>query len=323
MIPRRSLLAAPLAVPLLARPARAQGWAPERPLRLVIPLAPGGTADTLGRIIAEPLGAALGQPVIIENRPGGATSIAAIAVARAAPDGLTMLYAVPSVQIINPHLVKNMTYDAMGDFAPLIALMRAPKLLVVRTGLPVQDVAELIALAKSQPGGPSYASSGVFSSGHLAGAMFAQMAGIELLHVPFRGTAPAAQELMAGRVDMAFDTIATLLPLVREGRMRALAVSTTEPAAAAPELPPIARTLPGYYDASFNYLLVPARTPPEAIARLNAELNKILASPTVRARFATLGVEPLGGTPEWLGAEVQSESDRWKRVIQVGGLQTE
>ncbi|WP_431284121.1 Bug family tripartite tricarboxylate transporter substrate binding protein [Humitalea sp. 24SJ18S-53] len=319
MIARRTLLGSAIALPALAQAP----WQPTRPLKLVIPLAPGGTADTLGRIVAEPLGAALGQPVIIENRPGGGTSIAAIAVARAPADGHTLLYAVPSVQILNPHLMRNMPYDAAADFTPVIALMRAPKLLVVRSDLPAQDVASLIALAKARPGALTYASSGVNSSGHLAGAMFAQMAGIDMLHVPFRGTAPAMQELIAGRVDMSFDTIVTLLPLVREGRMRALAVSTDTPAAAAPELPTIAATLPGFQDASFNYLLAAARTPQPAIDRLNAEINTILASPAVRARFVGLGVEPLGGTPTALASEITSESARWKRVIDAGGLQVE
>ncbi len=319
MIARRSLLASAIAMPAAAQPS----WQATRALRLVIPLAPGGTADTLGRMIAEPLGAALGQAVIVENRPGGGTAIAAVAVARAPADGHTLLYTVPAVQILNPHLTRNLPYDAATDFTPVIALMRAPKLLVVRNDLAARDVAGLIALARSRPGDLTYASSGVNSSGHLAGAMFAQMAGVEMLHVPFRGTAPAMQEVMAGRVDMSFDTIVTLLPLVRDGRMRALAVSTDTPAAAAPELPTIAATLPGYQDASFNYLLAAARTPPAAIARLNAALNDILAEPTIRARFVALGVEPLGGTPGALAAEIAAESARWKRVIDAGGLQVE
>lgn len=319
---RRALLLAAAALPL-AVPAGAQGWAPDRPVRIIVPLAPGGTADTLARLISEPLSADLGQSVIVENRPGGTNTVAAVAVARSAPDGHTLLYAPPPVQILNPLMMRNMPYDALADFAPVVALMRAPKLLVVRPDFPAQDVAGLIALAKAKPGGLTYASSGIGSSAHLAGALLAQMAGVELLHVPYRGTAPGVQDVMAGRVDMTLDTAAALLPLVREGKLRALAVSTADPAGAAPELPPIARTLPGYHDASFNYLLAPARTPSAAITRLNQAVNAVLRQPAVRARFASLGAEPLGGTPEELAEQVQAEIARWRGVIAAQGITIE
>jgi tripartite-type tricarboxylate transporter receptor subunit TctC len=316
---RRPLILAALA----PAAARAQGWAPNRPLRILVPLAPGGTADTLARIIADPVAAQLGQPVLVENRPGGTGTVAAVAVARAAPDGHTLLYAPPPIQILNPLMMRNMPYDAAADFAPVAALMRAPKLLVVRPDFPARDLPGLLAEARARPGGLTYASSGIGSSAHLAGAMLAQMAGVELLHVPYRGTAPGLQDLVAGRVDMILDTIAAVLPLVREGRLRALAVSTADPAAAVPELPPIARTLPGYHDASFNYLLAPARTPVEAIARLNAAVNATLAETSVRARFATLGAEPLGGTPEALAGMVAEEIARWRGVIAAQGITIE
>jgi tripartite-type tricarboxylate transporter receptor subunit TctC len=318
---RRSLLAA--AAALHFGPAMAQGWVASRPLRIVVPLAPGGTADTLARLIADPLAAQLGQPVIVENRPGGTNTVAAVQVARAPADGHTLLYAPPPVQILNPLMMRSMPYDAMADFTPVIALMRAPKLLVVRPDFPARDMAEFLAVARARPGGITYASSGIGSSAHLAGALLAQMAGIEMLHVPYRGTAPGVQDVMAGRVDMTLDTAAALLPLVREGRLKALAVSTRDPAAAAPELPPIARTLPGYHDASFNYLLAPARTPPAAIAALNAAMNRVLLDGAVRERFALLGAEPLGGTPEELGAMVLQEIDRWRGVIAAQGITIE
>lgn len=323
---RRSALGVVLAAPALARAQAqtpAQGWVPSRSLRIVVPQAPGGTADTLARLVAEPLGAHFGQAVVVENRPGGNQSVGAIAVARAAPDGHSLLYAPPGVQILNPLMMRSVPYDAMGDFTPVIALMRAPKLLVVRPDLPVQDVAQLIALAKARPGSLSFCSAGIGSSAHLAAALFSQMAGIEMLHVPYRGTAPGVQDIMAGRIDLTLDTAAALLPLVREGRLKALAVSTRDPAAAAPELPPIGRTLPGFHDASFNYLLAPARTPPEAIASLNGAIDRILATPAVKARFATLGAEPLGGTPEALGGMVQEEIARWRGVITAQGITLE
>ncbi|WP_270933126.1 tripartite tricarboxylate transporter substrate binding protein [Falsiroseomonas oryzae] len=311
---RRLLLQAAALLPL--QPAVAQpAWTPARPLRIIVPLAPGGTADTIARLIADPLGGLLGQPVIVENRPGGTNTVAAVAVARAPADGLTLLYAPPPVQILNPLMMRSLPYDAQADFAPVIALMRAPKLLVVRPDFPANSVAELIAVARARPGGLTYASSGIGSSAHLAGALLAQMAGIEMLHVPYRGTAPGVQDVMAGRVDMTLDTAAALLPLVRDAKLKALAVSTRDPAAAVPELPPIARTLPGYHDASFNYLLAPARTPPEAIATLNAALNRVLEDPAIRARFLALGAEPVGGTPEALAEMVQEEIERWRGVI--------
>ena len=316
---RRALIAAATA----AFPVTAGAWQPPRPMRILVPLAPGGTADTIARIVADPMAATLGQPVLIENRPGGNGSVAAIAVARGPADGLTLLYCSPSIQILNPLMMRNIPYDAMADFTPVVALMRAPKVLVVRPDFPAHSVAELIALAKSRPGGLTYASAGIGSSAHLAGALFAQMAGIEMLHIPYRGTAPGVQDLMGGRVDMILDTAAALLPLVREGRLRALAVSTQDRAAAAPDLPPIAATLPGFNDASFNYLIAAARTPPDAIAAINEAANHALADPSVRARFAALGAEPLGGTPAQLAAAVQEEIARWRGVIASQGITIE
>ncbi len=319
MIARRTLLLSTLALPALAQPS----WAPSRPMRMVIPFAPGGASDTVGRLLAEALGTALGQPVTVENRPGGGTTIGAVAVARAPADGHTILYATPNVQILNPHLMRTLPYDPVADFAPLIAVMKAPKLLVVRPDFAARDVPGLIALARREANALTFASAGVASSGHLAAAMLGQMANVEMLHVPFRGTAPAVQEVMGGRVDFMMDNIATLLPLVRDGRLRALAVSTAEPAAAAPDLPRVAQTLPGYHDASFNYLLLPARTPPEVVAVLNTTLNAILDQPSIRARFDGLGIEKLGGTPEALAAMVREESDRWGPVIRRGGITAE
>jgi len=310
---RRTLIAA--AGLLAAGPAAAETWRPARPMRIVVPFAPGGTADTIARLIADPTAAILGQPVLIENRPGGNGTVAAISVARGPADGLTLLYCSPSIQILNPLMMRNIPYDAMADFTPVIALMRAPKILVVRPDFPARDVAELITLARTRPGGISFASAGIGSSGHLAGALFGQMAGVELLHVPYRGTAPGVQDLMAGRVDMVLDTAAALLPLVQDGRLRALAVSTQEPSPLAPGLPPIATTLPGFNDASFNYLIAAARTPPDAIAAINAAIGRVLAEPTIRERFASLGAEPLGGSPDQLATMVQDEITRWRTVI--------
>jgi tripartite-type tricarboxylate transporter receptor subunit TctC len=309
---RRTLLLAAAALPATAR---AQGWAPDKPLRMIIPVTPGGTADTVARMVADPMGRILGQTVVVENRPGANGQIAAVQVARAPADGYTMLYCPPPIQILNPLMIRNLQYDAQKDFAPLAALIRSPKLLVVRPDFPANSVAELIAMAKARPGQITFCSSGIGSSAHLAVAMFAQMAGIELLHVPYRGTAPGVQDIIGGRIDFTLDTAASLIPLVRDNRLKALAVSTQDPAAIAPELPPIARTLPGYHEASFNYLVITAGSPPAAIAALNAAVNQALRLPAVRDRLASLGSEALGGTPEDLAAMVAEEIERWRGVI--------
>jgi tripartite-type tricarboxylate transporter receptor subunit TctC len=317
---RRDLLFAAAALPATAH---AQSWAPARPPRMIIPVTPGGTADTVARMVAEPMGNILGQTIVVENRPGANGQIAAVAVARSAPDGLTMLYCPPPIQILNPLMIRNLQYDAMKDFMPLAALIRSPKLLVVRPDFPANDVAGLIAMAKARPGQITYCSSGIGSSAHLAAAMFAQMAGIELLHIPYRGTAPGVQDIIGGRIDFTLDTAASLIPLVRDNRLKALAVSTRDPAAIAPELPPIARTLPGFHEASFNYLVLPANTPREIVLTLNAAVNQSLRQASVRDRLASLGSEALGGTPEDLAAMVQEEIERWRGVIQAQGITIE
>jgi len=310
---RRTLLlgAAALPLPALAQPA----WVATRPLRMIIPVTPGGTADTIARMVAEPMGQILGQTIVVENRPGANGQIAAVQVARSAPDGYTMLYCPPPIQILNPLMIRNLQYDAVNDFTPLAALIRSPKLLVVRPDFQARSVAELIAMAKARPGQVTYCSSGIGSSAHLAAAMFAQMAGLDLLHIPYRGTAPGVQDIIGGRIDFTLDTAASLIPLVRDGRLKALAVSTRDRAQIAPELPPIAETLPGYHEASFNYLIMPARTPREAVLTINTAVNQALNQATVRERLASLGSEALGGTPEDLAAMVAEEIERWRGVI--------
>jgi tripartite-type tricarboxylate transporter receptor subunit TctC len=318
-------LAGLAAAPHGFRAATAQGtaWAPTRPLRLVVPFAAGGSADQTARMLAEPMAAALGQPVVVENRPGGGATLGAQLVARAAPDGLTLLYGTPGPQIINPHLMRNLPYDPERDFAPVVGVKRAPNLLCVHPSVAARSVPELIALAKAQPGRLAFASSGVGSSSHLAGEMLKHLAGVDLVHVPYRGTGPATTELLSGNVQVAIDTLSVLLPHARSGALRALAVSTPQRSPLVPELPAIAETLPGFDAAPFNYLAAPAGTPPAAIARLNAVVNAILADPDFRRRMAELGEEPVGGTPEELAGTIRTESARWKAVIAAGGIKVE
>lgn len=317
---RRFLLAAPLALPGLAR---AQGWAPVRPVRLVVPFAPGGSADQTARMLAEPLGAALGQSVIVENRPGGGATLGAQLVTRAAPDGHTLLYGTPGPQIINPHLMRSVPYDPERDFTPIVAVKRVPNLLCVHPSVPARTVAEFLVLTRAQPGRIAFGSSGIGSSSHLAGEMLKYLAGVDLLHVPFRGTGPATTELLAGNVQAALDTISVLLPYAQDGKLWALAVTGPHRSPLLLELPALAETLPGFDATAFNYLSGPAGMPAAVVARLNAAVNAILAGATFRRRMEELGEEPLGGTPGALAAAIRAESARWKAVVEAAGLRAE
>jgi len=303
----------------LATPALAQ----TRSIRLIVPFAAGGSADQTARMLAEPVGVAVGQTIMVENRPGGGATLGAQIVARAAPDGLTLLYGTPGPQIINPHLMRSLPYDPVADFAPVVSVKRAPNLLCVHPSVSAANVAELIALARARPGVLAFASSGVGASSHLAGEMFKFLAGVELLHVPYRGSGPGTTELIAGNVQMSIDTLSITLPHAREGRLRALGVSTPARSPLVPAIPAIAETLPGFDASPFNYIAAPAGTPAATIARLNAGFNQVLRDPAFRARMAALGEEPMSGTPEELAAIIAEESARWRDVIRSANIRAE
>ncbi|WP_270933125.1 Bug family tripartite tricarboxylate transporter substrate binding protein [Falsiroseomonas oryzae] len=316
---RRALLAAAVTLPL---PALAQSF-PSRPIRLVCPFAAGGSADASARQLAEPLSAALGQPVVVENRPGGGATLGAQMVARAAPDGHTLLYGTPGPQIVNPHLMRSVPYDPVRDFAPVSGYKRAPNLLAVHPSVPARDVVELIALAKARPGALTFASSGVGSSSHLAGEMLRFLGGIDITHVPYRGTGPAMTDLLAGTVSMALDTLSILLPPSRAGSLRALGVTTPQRSRLASDLPALAEALPGFDAAPFNYIAATGGTPAPVVARLNAAIVGILNDPGYRARMEALGEEATPSSPEELAATIASESARWKQVIEAAGIRVE
>ncbi len=318
MISRRVLLAA-LAVPAVAR---AQGF-PNRPVRLICPFAAGGSADASARQLAEPLSGVLGQPVVVENRPGGGATLGAQMVARAAPDGHTLLYGTPGPQIVNPWLMRSVPYDPVKDFAPVSGYKRAPNLLAVHPSIPAKDVAELIALAKARPGTLTFASSGVGSSSHLAGEMLKFLGGVDITHVPYRGTGPAMTDLLAGNVSMARDTLSIILPPARAGQLRALGGTTPQRSRLAPELPALAETLPGFDAAPFNYIATTGGTPAPIVARLNQAIVGILNDPAYRARMEALGEEATPSTPEELAATIAAESARWKQVIEAAGIRAE
>jgi tripartite-type tricarboxylate transporter receptor subunit TctC len=318
MITRRTLLAV-LAAPAVAR---AQGF-PNRPIRLICPFAAGGSADASARQIAEPLSHVLGQPVVVENRPGGGATLGAQMVARAAPDGHTLLYGTPGPQIVNPWLMRSVPYDPVKDFAPVSGYKRAPNLLAVHPSIPARDVAELIALAKARPGMLTFASSGIGSSSHLAGEMLKFLGGVDITHVPYRGTGPALTDLLGGTVSMALDTLSILLPPSRAGNLRALGVTTPQRSRLASDLPALAETLPGFDAAPFNYIAATGGTPAPIIARLNQAIVGILNEPAYRARMEALGEEATPSTPEELAATLAAESARWKQVIEAAGIRVE
>jgi tripartite-type tricarboxylate transporter receptor subunit TctC len=315
---RRVLLAA-LAVPAVAR---AQGF-PNRPIRLVCPFAAGGSADASARQLAEPLAGALGVPVVVENRPGGGATIGAQVVARATPDGHTLLYGTPGPQIVNPWLMRSVPYDPVKDFAPVTGYKRAPNLLAVHPSIPARTLAELIALAKARPGTLTFASSDVGSSSHLAGEMLKFLGGVDITHVPYRGTGPAMTDLLAGNVSMALDTLSIILPPSRAGQLRALGVTTPQRSRLAPELPALAEALPGFDAAPFNYIATTGGTPAPVVARLNQAIVGILNDAAYRARMESLGEEATPSTPDELAATIAAESARWKQVIEAAGIRAE
>ena len=313
-------LAAMAAVPGMAL---AQQDYPNRPIRLVVPFAPGGGADLAARKIGEALAKRLGQPIVIDNRAGAGGMLGAQAVASAEPDGYTLLYATPGQQMTNPHLMKQMPYDPLTAFAPVSQLLLGGSVLVVHKDLPVRSVAELIALARAKPGALSCASAGVGASSHLACELFKHEAKLDIVHVPYKGSGAAVVDVVGGRVPMAIDSLSVYQPHIANGSVRALAVSSTVPNPAMPELPTIASTLPGFDASPVNYLTAPAKTPKAIIDRLNREVNAVLDDPAIKSYFAATGVIVAGGTPDQMGELVRSESAKWKQVIELSGAKPE
>jgi tripartite-type tricarboxylate transporter receptor subunit TctC len=295
--------------------AEAQPY-PQNPVRLVVPFAPGGGADLMARILADPLARRLGQPIVIENKPGGGATLGADFVAKAAPDGYTLLWTTPGPQITNPYLMPKLPYDPNKDFTAIATAVTAVNVLVVTPSLPVKSVSELIVYAKANPGKLNFSSAGVGASSHLSGELFKMMAGIDIVHVPYREPGPALQDLLAGNIQMAIDTVAVLLPHIQSGTLRALGVATIERNPSLPDLPPIADTLPGFDGSSINYLRGPAGMPQPVIERLNREINAVLTDPEVARRMEVAGFTPIVESQPALVARIAQEQDKWKRVIE-------
>ncbi len=287
---------------------------PSKPLRIVVPFAPGGSTDIVARILADRLAGPLGQSVVVENRAGAAGNIGAEAVAKSPPDGYTLLMATTGVMAINNALYKTMTYDAAKDLEPVSFTTSITNVLAVPLDLPAKSVPELIALARARP--LSFASSGAGSSTHLSAELFRSMAGIDVLHVPYKGSGQALTDLMAGRVSMIFDNMPSALPYIRGGKLRGLAVTGSKRSAATPELPTISEAgVPGYESLSWSGIAVPAGTPRDAILRLNREISAVLAMSDVKQKLAEQGADPIGGAPEVFAEHIRKERDKWGRLI--------
>lgn len=300
----------------------AADW-PVKPVRLVIPFPPGGSTDILGRAIAQKLQEALGQPIIVDNKPGAGGSIGATEVARAAPDGYTLLMGHIGTLAINPTLYPNLAYDPRTSFAPVALMARLPNVLVVNPAVPARTVQELVALAKVKPGALRYASGGNGSAAHIAMEYFKLQTGTDIGHVPYRGTAPAVTDVLGGQVEVIMTGVPAVMQQVKAGKLRALGVSSRNIVASMSDVPTIAATIPDFEAVQWYGVVAPARTPPAIIALLNAEINRALASPVLKGRLDAEGADAAPGTPASFGALIVSEIARWKPVIEQAHMQPE
>ncbi len=302
--------------------ANAQQW-PARPIRIIVPQSPGGSTDQVARPFGKLLGESLGQSVFIENRPGAGSVVGTDLVAKAAPDGYTLL-AVAVSFAISPSLYKKLPFDPLRDFSPIAMLASFPNVLVVPAPLPVKSVQELIAYAKANPGKLNYGSSGIGSGTHLSMEMFRHMAAIELVHVAYKGGAPAVNALLAGEVQVNLATIATAISQIKAGKLRALAVSSKARVSVLPDVPTIAESgLPGYEYDSWIGVLAPAKTPRAVVVRLAAEAAKAIHAPEIKALLALEGAEPVGNSPDEFAAILQTEVARWKKLVDASGIKSE
>jgi len=297
---------------------------PLKPVRLISPYASGGGSDTLARILGQKLYEAWGQPVVVENRPGAAGTLGAETVARATPDGYTLLVTPSAVLTINPHLYAKLRYDTFKDFIPVTMASNSPYLLVVHPKIPASSVKELIAYAKMNPGKMNYSSSGNGSSTHLAGVLFNNMAGVEIVHIPYKGAAPAIVDLLAGNIQMRFSSVVPVLPHVRSGRLRGIAISSPKRYGPLPDMPTIAESgLPGYAVESFYAVVAPAHTPRPIVSKINAEIVRNLRSPEVAAHMAADGAEVIGSSPEELAKALRDDYARWAQPVKDSGARAD
>jgi tripartite-type tricarboxylate transporter receptor subunit TctC len=308
---------------LVALPAYAQDY-PRRPVRLVVPFPPGGGNDIVARAVAQELGKSLGQQFVVDNRAGAGGAIGAELAARSPADGYTLFLGGVGSHVVNPSLHAKLSYDPIRDFAPVALIASAPSVLVVNPSLQATSIAEFTALAKANPGKLNYASNGNGSSAQLAAVLYESMAGVRMVHVPYKGVAPALVDLMSGEVQLMFGTLVAILPHIKAGRLRALAVTGRNRSALLPEVPTLAESgLPGYEAGSWYGILAPAGTPGAIVARLNAEINAAIRQPEVRERLAAEGAEVLGGTPADFASHIKAELSRMGKLMREAGVRME
>ncbi len=295
---------------------------PNRPIRFIVPSPPAGGTDVVARILSEPLGAALGQPIIIDNRGGAAGNLGTDLVAKAAPDGYTILFTLSS-HTINPKLYKDLPFNVERDFAPISLAALSPQILVANPSVPVNNVSELIALAKREPGKLNFASVGTGSPGHIAGELFKLKTGVDMVHVPYKGGGPAVTDTLGGQVQLLFVTLPAAMQYVKAGKLRALAIASDKRSAVAPDIPTIAETVPGCVVNSWYGALAPAHTPPAIIAKLQAAFAKVLAMPDVKEKLFAQGAEAQSSTPEEFAARIHDELQQWEYVISGAKIKVE
>lgn len=323
LIPRAAALALTALLPALAQPAMAQEWPAAKPITYVVPFTPGGSTDTIARVLANKLQEALKQSVVVENKPGQAGGIGAAYVAKAAPDGYTLFGGTISTHAINVSLYKNLAYHPVRDFEPVALVATLPNVLIINPALGVNSVAELVELLKKDPSKRMFASSGSGTSTHLAGELFGDLIGVKLTHIPYKGTPPALTDVAAGQVAFMFDQMTAALPLAKAGRVKLLAVTTGKRITLAPELPTMAEAgVPGFEMSSWQAVYAPKGTPKAVVQRLNAEITKALKLPDVQAKLHDqLGMDIVASTPEVLAAHMAREIPRWAELVRKSGAQ--
>jgi tripartite-type tricarboxylate transporter receptor subunit TctC len=309
------------ALPTVSRFAHAQGY-PSRPVRIVVGLAAGSSLDILARLMGQWLSERLGQPFVIENRPGAGTNAATEAVVRSAPDGYTLL-AVSPANAINATLYEKLNFNFIGDIAPVASIVREPNVMVVNPSVPAKSVPEFIAYAKTNPGSLSMASAGNGTASHMAGELFKMMAGVAMVHVPYRGGGPALTDLIGGQVQAMFPGTIASVEYIKTGKLRALAVTTATRLEALPDLPTVGDFVPGYESSLMDGVGAPKNTPTEIIDRLNKEINAGLTDPKIKARFADLGATVLPGSPADFGKLIADETEKWAKVVRFSGAKAD
>jgi len=323
-LPRRNFLhlaACAAALPAVSRVAWAQAY-PTRPVRIVAPTAPGGAPDIIARLIGQWLSERLGQPFIIENRPGAGTNIGTEAVVRAPPDGYTLLL-VSTTNAINATLYDRLNFDFLRDITPVASVMRYPYVMVVNPSVPAKSVPEFTAYAKANPGKINLGSPGIGTSPHVAGELFKMMAGVDMVHVPYRGGGPAFNDLLGGEVQVMFPTTVGSIGYIRDGRLRALAVTTATRSDALPDIPTVGEFVPRYEASGWNGIGAPKNTPTEIVGKLNKEVNAALDDPKMKARLADLGGSVLPGSPSDFGKLIADDTEKWGKVVKFAGLKPE